>query len=163
MGADKVMTRAGYPQIVAFAPAATPLFSPRLNAPPMKSIGVDGASWIEVHHGRPGAHPSGDHGPRPHDPAAAVAARRRGRRVPPRIIAGRQGKLESVVSMKITLSAAMRARDVSRPSLEQLAEAAAREEPRAGDDARAARRDTAPAAPEEAQPRGRRRRRPRTR
>jgi len=67
------------------------------------------------------------------------------------------------VSMKITLSAAMRARDVSRPRLEQLAEAAAREEPRAGDEARAARRDTAPAATAEAQPRGRRRRRPRTR
>jgi hypothetical protein len=80
-----------------------------------------------------------------------------------RIIAGRQGKLESVVSMKITLSAAMRARDVSRPRPEQLAEAAAKEEPRAGDEARTARRDPPPAAPEEAQPRGRRRRRPRTR
>jgi hypothetical protein len=63
--------------------------------------------------------------------------------------------------MKITLSAAMRARDVSRPRPEQLAEAAAREEPRAaGEEPRAARRD---AAPEEAQPRGRRRRRPRAR
>jgi hypothetical protein len=63
--------------------------------------------------------------------------------------------------MKITLSAAMRARDVSRPRPEQLAEAAAREEPRAAnEEARAARRD---AAPEEAQPRGRRRRRPRAR
>jgi hypothetical protein len=61
--------------------------------------------------------------------------------------------------MKITLSAAMRARDVSRPRPEQLAEAAAREEPRAAnEEPRAARRD---AAPEEAQPRGRRRRRPR--
>jgi len=67
--------------------------------------------------------------------------------------------------MKITLSAAMRARDVSRPSPEQLAEAAAREEPRAaGEEARAARRDAAPAAPSgEAQPRARRRRRPRVR
>jgi hypothetical protein len=64
--------------------------------------------------------------------------------------------------MKITLSAAMRARDVSRPRPEQLAEATAREEPRAAasEEARAARRD---AAPEEAQPRGRRRRRPRAR
>jgi len=64
--------------------------------------------------------------------------------------------------MKITLSAAMRARDVSRPRPEQLAEAAAREEPRApvSEEARPARRD---AAPEEAQPRGRRRRRPRAR
>jgi hypothetical protein len=67
----------------------------------------------------------------------------------------------SVVSMKITLSAAMRARDVSRPRPEQLAEAAVREEPRAAsEEPRAARRD---AAPEEAQPRGRRRRRPRAR
>jgi hypothetical protein len=63
--------------------------------------------------------------------------------------------------MKITLSAAMRARDVSRPRPEQLAEAAAREEPRAAsEEPRAARRD---AAPKEAQPRGRRRRRPRAR
>jgi len=63
--------------------------------------------------------------------------------------------------MKITLSAAMRARDVSRPRPQQLAEAAAREEPRAAsEEPRAARRD---AAPEEAQPRGRRRRRPRAR
>jgi len=64
--------------------------------------------------------------------------------------------------MKITLSAAMRARDVSRPRPEQLADAAAREEPRAAasEEARAAQRD---AAPEEAQPRGRRRRRPRAR
>jgi hypothetical protein len=63
--------------------------------------------------------------------------------------------------MRITLSAAMRARDVSRPRPEQLAEAAAREEPRAAsEEPRAARRD---AAPEEAQPRGRRRRRPRAR
>jgi hypothetical protein len=63
--------------------------------------------------------------------------------------------------MKITLSAAMRARDVSRPRPEQLAEAAAREEPRAAsEEPRAARRD---AVPEEAQPRGRRRRRPRAR
>ena len=66
-----------------------------------------------------------------------------------------------MVSMKITLSAAMRARDVSRPRPEQLAEAAAREEPRAAsEEARAARRN---AAPEDAQPRGRRRRRPRAR
>src|ERR1700747_2903579 len=59
--------------------------------------------------------------------------------------------------MKITLSAAMRARDVSRPRPEQLAEAAAREEPRtaASEEARAARRD---AGPEGAQPRGRARR-----
>jgi hypothetical protein len=63
--------------------------------------------------------------------------------------------------MKITLSAAMRARDVSRPRPEQLAEAAAREEPRAAsEEPRAVRRD---AAPEEAPPRGRRRRRPRAR
>jgi hypothetical protein len=63
--------------------------------------------------------------------------------------------------MKITLSAAMRARDVSRPRPEQLAEAAVREEPRAaGEEPRAARHDT---APEEVQPRGRRRRRPRAR
>jgi hypothetical protein len=63
--------------------------------------------------------------------------------------------------MKITLSAAMRARDVSRPRPEQLAEAAVREGPRAAsEEPRAARRD---AAPEEAQPRGRRRRRPRAR
>jgi hypothetical protein len=63
--------------------------------------------------------------------------------------------------MKITLSAAMRARDVSRPRPEQLAEAAVREEPRAAsEEPRAARRDP---APEEAQPRGRRRRRPRAR
>jgi hypothetical protein len=63
--------------------------------------------------------------------------------------------------MKITLSAAMRARDVSRPRPEQLAEAAVREEPRAAsEEPRAARRE---AAPEEAQPRGRRRRRPRAR
>ncbi|HJZ08768.1 MAG TPA: hypothetical protein VJ283_11855 [Trebonia sp.] len=66
-----------------------------------------------------------------------------------------------MVSMKITLSAAMRARDVSRPRPEQLAEAAVREEPRAAsEEPRAARRE---AAPEEAQPRGRRRRRPRAR
>jgi hypothetical protein len=69
--------------------------------------------------------------------------------------------------MKITLSAAMRARDVSRPSPEQLAEAAAKDEPRAaGEEARAARRDAAgpsPAASGEAQPRARRRRRPRVR
>jgi len=75
--------------------------------------------------------------------------------------------------MKITLSAAMRARDVSRPRPEQLAEAAVREEPRAAsEEPRAARRDAASeepraarrdAAPEEAQPRGRRRRRPRAR
>jgi hypothetical protein len=63
--------------------------------------------------------------------------------------------------MKITLSAAMRARDVSRPRPEQLAAAAVREEPRAAsEEPRAARRDP---APEEAQPRGRRRRRPRAR
>ncbi len=55
--------------------------------------------------------------------------------------------------MKITLSAAMRARDVSRPRPDQLAEAAADEEP-----ARPA--EHGAAAPEEApQPRGRRRRR----
>jgi hypothetical protein len=64
--------------------------------------------------------------------------------------------------MKITLSAAMRARDVSRPRPEQLAEAAVREEPR-GEEARSARRDTAPATPAEMPPRGRRRRRPRAR
>jgi hypothetical protein len=55
--------------------------------------------------------------------------------------------------MKITLSAAMRARDVSRPAPEQLADAAAREEPTAA-------RASIPApAEEEAQPRTRRRRR----
>jgi len=55
--------------------------------------------------------------------------------------------------MKITLSAAMRARDVSRPRPEQLAEAAEREEPAvAGDSA-------APPAGAAPQPRTRRRRR----
>jgi len=55
--------------------------------------------------------------------------------------------------MKITLSAAMRARDVSRPRPEQLAEAAEREEPTvAGDSA-------APPAGDAPQPRTRRRRR----
>ena len=80
--------------------------------------------------------------------------------------------------MKITLSAAMRARDVSRPRSEQLAEAAAREETRAlappapvagpatGENARTPQRGVVPAAPSapgEAPPRGRRRRRPRAR
>jgi len=52
------------------------------------------------------------------------------------------------MSMKITLSAAMRARDVSRPRPEQLTEAAAGEpQATADDDARAARRDAAPGAP----------------
>lgn len=78
------------------------------------------------------------------------------------------GTLKSVVSMKITLSAAMRARDVSRPRPEQLADAAAREEPRgaAGEEARGAQRaaaasspDAAPAAPGLPQSRSRRRRR----
>jgi hypothetical protein len=73
--------------------------------------------------------------------------------------------------MKITLSAAMRARDVSRPRPEQLAEAAAREEPptrpepsarpeptaRAG--SAAMERGATPAAEGAAQPRTRRRRR----
>jgi hypothetical protein len=74
-----------------------------------------------------------------------------------------------MVSMKITLSAAMRARDVSRPRPEQLAEAAAKEEartaaPAAGAaEARTARRDAGVPAPDEAMPRGRRRRRPRAR
>jgi hypothetical protein len=58
--------------------------------------------------------------------------------------------------MKITLSAAMRARDVSRPRPEQLAEAADREQPVPAEPAA----DLAPAAPEDrAQPRARRRRR----
>jgi hypothetical protein len=63
--------------------------------------------------------------------------------------------------MKITLSAAMRARDVSRPRPEQLAEAAGRAEPMAAanDEARTPRGDTAPAAQDAPQPRGRRRRR----
>jgi len=55
--------------------------------------------------------------------------------------------------MKITLSAAMRARDVSRPRPEQLAEAAEREGP-AG-----AERSAAPPGGEAPQPRARRRRR----
>jgi hypothetical protein len=62
--------------------------------------------------------------------------------------------------MKITLSAAMRARDVSRPRPEQLAEAA-RAEPRAATDeeTRTPRGDTAAAAQDAPQPRSRRRRR----
>jgi hypothetical protein len=63
--------------------------------------------------------------------------------------------------MKITLSAAMRARDVSRPRPEQVADAADRAEPRAAadEDARATRPDPAPAAQDTPQPRSRRRRR----
>jgi hypothetical protein len=62
--------------------------------------------------------------------------------------------------MKITLSAAMRARDVSRPRPEQLAEAA-RSEQRAApnEEARAPRPDPAPLAQEAPQSRSRRRRR----
>ncbi len=62
--------------------------------------------------------------------------------------------------MKVTLSAAMRARDVSRPRPDQLAEAAAREEP-----ASAERGGPPPGGPgpgpreEPPQPRTRRRRR----
>jgi hypothetical protein len=59
-----------------------------------------------------------------------------------------------MAGMKITLSAAMRARDVSRPRPEQLAEAAAREEPAIS----AAGAPAAPAAEDEL-PRARRRRR----
>jgi hypothetical protein len=55
--------------------------------------------------------------------------------------------------MKITLSAAMRARDVSRPRPEQLAEAAEREAPAV------AKGSTAPPAGDAPQPRTRRRRR----
>jgi hypothetical protein len=61
-------------------------------------------------------------------------------------------------SMKITLSAAMRARDVSRPRPEQLADAAAREEPTAPAPSAPAPSARAPAE-EDAQPRSRRRRR----
>lgn len=65
-------------------------------------------------------------------------------------------------SMKVTLSAAMRARDVSRPRAEQLAEAAAREDavprriatPAGGQDA-----DDDGPAPAPREPRSRRRRR----
>ena len=55
--------------------------------------------------------------------------------------------------MKITLSAAMRARDVSRPRPEQLAEAAEREEPTVAEGS------AAPPAGDAPQPRTRRRRR----
>ena len=55
--------------------------------------------------------------------------------------------------MKITLSAAMRARDVSRPRPEQLAEAAEREEPAVAE------RSAAPPADDAPQPPSRRRRR----
>ena len=58
-----------------------------------------------------------------------------------------------MAGLKVTLSAAMRARDVSRPRLEHLAEAAAREEPMATE------RGTAPAGEEALAPRARRRRR----
>lgn len=59
--------------------------------------------------------------------------------------------------MKITLSAAMRARDVSRPRPEQLAEAAEREQPMLAEPVAAG---LEPAPPEDpAQPRPRRRRR----
>jgi hypothetical protein len=64
--------------------------------------------------------------------------------------------------MKITLSAAMRARDVSRPRPEQLAEAAGAEPRAAADEeTRTPRGETAPAAraQEAPQPRSRRRRR----
>ena len=55
--------------------------------------------------------------------------------------------------MKITLSAAMRARDVSRPRPEQLTEPAAPEEPATAE------HGAAPAAEGTPQPRARRRRR----
>jgi hypothetical protein len=55
--------------------------------------------------------------------------------------------------MKITLSAAMRARDVSRPRPEQLAEAAEREEPTVAEGS------AAPPADDVPRPRTRRRRR----
>jgi hypothetical protein len=55
--------------------------------------------------------------------------------------------------MKITLSAAMRARDVSRPRPEQLAEAAEREEPTVAEGR------AAPSAGDAPPPRTRRRRR----
>jgi hypothetical protein len=55
--------------------------------------------------------------------------------------------------MKITLSAAMRARDVSRPRPGQLAEAAEREEPTVAEGR------TAPSAGDAPPPRTRRRRR----
>jgi hypothetical protein len=58
--------------------------------------------------------------------------------------------------MKITLSAAMRARDVSRPRPEQLAEAAVREEP--GSAAPGAPPGAPPPTEEDEQPRNRRRR-----
>jgi len=56
--------------------------------------------------------------------------------------------------MKVTLSAAMRARDVSRPRPEQLAEAAAGEQPPTAEPVPAA-----AAAEDSPQPRTRRRRR----
>jgi len=55
--------------------------------------------------------------------------------------------------MKITLSAAMRARDVSRPRPEQLAEAAEREEPAVAEGS------ASPPADDSPRPRTRRRRR----
>jgi len=58
-----------------------------------------------------------------------------------------------MAGMKITLSAAMRARDVSRPRPEQLAEAAEREQPAAAEDS------AAPPGGEAPRPRTRRRRR----
>jgi hypothetical protein len=56
--------------------------------------------------------------------------------------------------MKVTLSAAMRARDVSRPRPQQLAEAAARGEPTGAE-----RNGTAASGEQSRQPRSRRRRR----
>jgi len=58
-----------------------------------------------------------------------------------------------MAGMKVTLSAAMRARDVSRPRPEQLAEVAAPDEPPAAERGVAAPGDESP------QPRVRRRRR----
>jgi hypothetical protein len=58
-----------------------------------------------------------------------------------------------MAGMKITLSAAMRARDVSRPRPEQLTEAAGPEEPTPAE------HGAAPAAEGTPQPRPRRRRR----
>jgi hypothetical protein len=72
-----------------------------------------------------------------------------------------------MAAMKITLSAAMRARDVSRPRPEQLTEAAAREEATArarlvyanGEEGSAAEPGAVPGGEDTAQPRARRRRR----
>jgi hypothetical protein len=64
-----------------------------------------------------------------------------------------------MAGMKITLGAAMRARDVSRPRPEHLAEAAARDEPAPRAGAAAGEPRATPAGEAAAQPRARRRRR----